>query len=148
MTDKPMSPSGLSSPSATPSPPRIIRPSDTLLALPSPRHAPIIYDTNYDSDSFVLPLPIEDGFLDRAQEQLEDEDSSSDDEENQQVSRERNKPGRKVDSTFPFPALGEFVHLFEGWVLDKAAMYAYMPDYAKQEGFAVNPRKERGYVIR
>jgi hypothetical protein len=121
------------------------RPRNTL---PSPRPESIHYDTNYDSDSFVLPPPIHDRFRDGAPEQLENEDLSSDHEENQQVSRERNKPGRKVDSTFPFPALGEFAHPFEGWVLDKAAMYAYMPNYTKQEGFTVNPHQERGHVIR
>jgi hypothetical protein len=58
------------------------------------------------------------------------------------------KRGRKVQSTFPFPSQGELTHPFESWIIDQAAMNEYMPNYAKQEGFAVNSLKERGGVVR
>ena len=57
------------------------------------------------------------------------------------------KRGRKVQSTFPLPPQGELAHPFDGWIIDKAAMDVYMPDYAKQEGCALNPLRERGGVI-
>jgi hypothetical protein len=47
-----------------PSRPCIVRPSDRLLSLPSLGHEPIIYDTNYDSESFQYPPPIDDTPID------------------------------------------------------------------------------------
>jgi len=76
------------------------------------------------------------------------EDENSEDEENEEILRPRKKPGRKVNSTFLVPAQGELAHPFEDWILDKVAMNEYIPKYAKQEGFAVNPHKERGKIIR
>ena len=67
---------------------------------------------------------------------------------NQEVVQMPPKRGRKVQSTFPLPPQGELAHPFEGWVIDKAAMDEYMPNYAKQEGCAVNPLREHGGVIR
>jgi hypothetical protein len=84
---------------------------------------------------------VDDTPLDRAREQLEDEDLTSDPEENEEVPLPHKKPGRRVNSDFLVPALGELAHPFEDWILDKDAMYVYMLDYAKQEGFAVNPCK-------
>jgi len=146
--DRPMSPSGLSFSSETSSPqPRAIHPSDTLLSLQSTREEPTREEPNYDSDSFELPPQVDLFPLDRIRdEDLEDE--NSEDEENEEISRPRRKPGRKVDSTFLVPVQGELAHPFEDWILDKAAMNEYMPKYAKQEGFAVNPHKERGKVVR
>lgn len=156
--DRPISPSGLSFSSETSSPQsRTIHPSDTLLSLQSTREEPTREDPireestreestreepNYDSDSFELPPQVDLSSLIRRQ------DEDLEDEENDEISRPRRKPGRKVPSTFLIPAQGELAHPFEDWILDKAAMNEYIPKYAKQEGFAVNPHKERGRVIR
>ena len=140
-----MSPSGLSFSSETsPPPPRVIHPGDTLLSLQSAREEPTREEStreepNYDSDSFELPPPIDlDWIL----------DEDFEDEENEEISRPRKKPGRKVNSIFLIPPQGELAHPFEDWILDKVAMNEYMPKYAKQEGCAVNPHKERGKVVR
>jgi hypothetical protein len=92
----------------------------------------------------MYPLMVDDTPLDRAREQLEDEDFTSGPEENKEVPLPHKKPGRKVNLDFLVPALG---HPFEDSILDKDAMYVYTLDYAKQEGFAVNPCKKRRYVI-
>jgi hypothetical protein len=65
-----------------------------------------------------------------------------------EISLPRKKPGHKVNLTFLIPAQGELAQPFEDWILDKVVMNEYMPIYAKQEGFAVNPHKERGGVVR
>jgi hypothetical protein len=49
----------------------------------------------------------------------------------------------------PFPSQGELAHPFEGWIIEKAATYEYMPNYAKKQGFGVNIYKEwQGHIIR
>jgi len=120
-----------------------------LLSLQSAREQPTREQPNYDSDSFELPPPIDlTGLfpLDAIQDK-DFENESSEDEENVEILGPRKKSGRKVNSTFLIPAQGELAHPFEDWIIDKAAMNEYMPTYSKQEGFAVNPRKERGKVI-
>lgn len=64
---------------------------------------------------------------------------------------ETSKPrqhGHKVNSNFLTSPNGELEHPSIDWIIDKVSMDSYMNNYAKQEGFAVNPVKERGDVIR
>jgi len=59
------------------------------------------------------------------------------------------KRGQKRQSDFSMAPLGEIGHPFLNWELDQAQMELFMPSYAEQEGFAVNPHKEhRGTVAR
>ena len=59
------------------------------------------------------------------------------------------KRGPKVNEQFSNPPHGALQHPFIGWRIEKAGMETYMPQYAKQEGFAVNPQRlEKGRVIR
>jgi hypothetical protein len=59
------------------------------------------------------------------------------------------KRGRKGQSNFSTESLGEIGHPFLNWEMDQAQMELFMPSYAEQEGFAVNPHKEhRGTVVR
>ena len=111
-------------------------------------------DAAYWSDSFELP-PLELAFVARSNtisdaidEPNADGNSFHDSSEEEAIQMPR-KRGRKAISTFPLPPQGELAHPFEGWIIDKAAMYEYMPNYAKQEGCALNTYKEwHGHVIR
>jgi hypothetical protein len=59
------------------------------------------------------------------------------------------KRGKKRNATFISPPNGELLHPFLQWELDRASMDKHMPEYAKQEGFAVNRLSEhKGTVIR
>jgi hypothetical protein len=72
--------------------------------------------------------------------------SSTDDENDVEPVLKR---GKKRNATFISPPNGELLHPFLQWELDKASMDKYMPEYAKQEGFAVNRLSEhKGTVIR
>ena len=51
-----------------------------------------------------------------------------------------------MNDLFTKPPHGTLQHPFIGWRIDKAGIEAYMPQYAKQEGFAVNPRRN-GKVV-
>ena len=52
------------------------------------------------------------------------------------------KKGPRVDDSFPLPPLGDLEHPYIDWVIDKVTMNEYMPNYAKQEGFALTRTKD------
>ena len=132
----------------------------------SPMHQAHSNLLDNDADLMSSPTQYFDAFEDRPSEEplSDEEDATLNDyidydfniplptsaavpayEEAVQISKKR---GRRVESTFPSPPQGELAHPFDGWVIDKVAMDEYMPNYAKQEGCAMNPLRERGGVIR
>jgi hypothetical protein len=68
----------------------------------------------------------------------------SDDEDDfmQESLRRVKKKGLQVDDRFPLPSLGDLQHPYIGWIIDRVTMDEYMPNYAKQEGFALTRTKD------
>lgn len=91
---------------------------------------------NSDNDSsYELPPPLPNPWA-----------SMNDEDDDPLVNR---KSGKKRNATFVLPPHGALLHPFLEWQLDEASMDKYMPEYAKQEGFAVNRSQEhKGTVIR
>jgi len=111
------------------SPPNELEPSfsDSSYELPSPAPA----------DAFDLPPSVE---YDRVTPSIDDENDA------EPIILKR---GKKRNATFVSFPNGELLHPFLQWEVDKASMDKYMPEYAKQEGFAVNRLSEhKGTVIR
>ena len=52
------------------------------------------------------------------------------------------KKGPQVDDHFPLPPLGDLKHPYIDWIIDKVTMDEYMPNYAKQEDFALTRTKD------
>jgi len=70
-----------------------------------------------------------------------------DDEEHDALSKP--KRGKKRNAIFASQSSGQLQHPYLKWELNEASMNKYMPEYAKQEGFAVNREKEhKGRIIR
>ena len=90
-----------------------------------------------DNDTFIFPPEID------IKAPLSYE-IDSEHHESKQLPKRR---GRQVNSTFLEPPLGELGHPCIGVTLDKAAMEEYVPNYAKQEGYAVICGKENGGII-
>jgi len=98
-------------------------------------------DAAFDSDSFVLPPRLSYSAFDD-----DNDDDVNDDDEGTSAIQMPKKRGKKVHSTFLLPPQGELLHPYLGWVIDKDAMYEYIPNYTKQEGFAANASKDRNII--
>lgn len=94
------------------------------------------------ADDFLFELPANLSIEDRVENWLNENAPERD-------ALFKPKPGKKRQADFVSPPNGELQHPYLEWQLDKASMDKYMWEYAKQEGFAVNPEKEhKGSVIR
>ena len=98
------------------------------------------YNNNADNISRVSmhsapPLPV--SFSNLVPSDTEDEDDFM-----QTGSRSVKKKGPQVDDRFPLPSLGDLQHPYIEWIIDRVTMDEYMPNYAKQEGFALTRTKD------
>lgn len=74
---------------------------------------------------------------------MADRFSGIEDLDNEEAFSNTKRRGLKRTINFPRAPLGTINHPYIDWVIDKATMELYMHNYSKQEGCAVNPKKDR-----
>ena len=105
-------------------------------------------ELSFSDSSYELPSPVPADAFDLPPGFEYDRVTPSIDDEND-VEPVILKRGKKRNATFVSRPNGELLHPFLQWEVDTASMDKYMPEYAKQEGFAVNRLSEhKGTVIR
>jgi len=101
-------------------------------------------DDIYESPVHIAPPPpMPESILNSDCQNSDINDNNDSCEESSSIPK---KKGPWVDAHFPLPPPGDLEHPYVSWIIDEVTMDEYMPNYAKQEGFAFTRIKDGNRV--